>query len=358
MGRVLLVSMPSDDRTESNREEAETCSHQKDSSLSLSRKSCSGSWAFSRDARGEVSAGASPHRRRNSSVPGTCRSWRLPTIVINELHTDPDVKTEQVEFVELHNAGTTAVDLGGWRLDGGVFYTFPAGTKLAAGGYLIVTQSPEQAKAKWSTLKLPAYASRVLGPFGGKLDNESDTITLCDAAGQTVDEVTYQLGFPWPMVGEPLTGTTAGTGGSMQLVNPIFDNDLGGSWRSALPTPAAANSGILSSSLPPQIRQVRHSPKQPASGEVVTITAKSHRPGRYPARHAAVPGGRPGRVRRSPGRAIWLQLGVGADARRRPERRRGGRRRRLHDPRSRPRCRCIANWCDTSSSLWTTAAWR
>ncbi|MEN6337126.1 MAG: lamin tail domain-containing protein [Phycisphaerales bacterium] len=198
----------------------------------------------------------------------------LPAIVINELNTDPDVKTEQVEFVELYNAETVAVDLSGWRLDGGVFYTFPDGTKLAAGGYLIVTQSPEQVKAKWMTLMLPANASRVLGPFGGKLDNDSDTITLLDAADETVDEVTYQLGFPWPMVGEPLTGTTPGTGGSMQLVNPAFDNDLGGCWRSALPTPAAANSGILSASLPPQIRQVRHSPKQPTSGEVVTITAK------------------------------------------------------------------------------------
>lgn len=205
---------------------------------------------------------------------GDVQIQTLPPIVINELHVDPDVKTEQVEFVELHNAGTVAVDLSGWRLDEGVFYTFPAGTRLSPGGVLIVTQSPEQAKAKWSTLRLPAYASLVLGPFGGKLDNEGDSVVLRNAAGEIVDEVTYQLGFPWPTVGDPLTGTTAGTGGSMQLVNPAFDNDLGGSWRSALPTPAAANSGILAASLPPQIRQVRHSPKQPVSGEVVTITAK------------------------------------------------------------------------------------
>jgi len=203
---------------------------------------------------------------------GDVQIQTLPAIVINELHIDPDVKTEQVEFVELHNAGTVAVDLSGWRLDAGVFYTFPAGTRLSPGGFLIVTQSPEQAKAKWSTLRLPAYASLVLGPFGGKLDNEGESIVLRNAAGEIVDEVTYQLGFPWPTVGDPLT--TAGTGASMQLVDPAFDNDLGGSWRSALPTPAAANSGILSSSLPPQIRQVRHSPKQPVSGEVVTITAK------------------------------------------------------------------------------------
>ena len=60
----------------------------------------------------------------------------------------------------------------------------------------------------------------------------------------------------------------------MQLVNPAFDNDLGGSWRSALPTPAAANTGVLADNIPPQVRQVKHSPQQPKSGEVVTITAK------------------------------------------------------------------------------------
>ena len=207
-------------------------------------------------------------------VPWFLGAQAASAVVINELHVDPDVKSEQVEFVELHNPGTAAVDLSGWRLDGGVFYTFPAGSTLTAGGHLIVCQNPDNAKAKWSVLKQSAYSARVLGPFGGKLDNDGDTIILRDAAGETVDEVSYQLGFPWPTVGDPMSGTTPGTGGSMQLVNPAADNNLGGSWRSALPTPAAANSGVLAESIPPQIRQVRHSPRQPASSEVVTITAK------------------------------------------------------------------------------------
>ncbi len=196
------------------------------------------------------------------------------TVVINELNVDPDVKTESVEFVELYNPGSDVVDLSGWRLEGGVFYTFPAGTSLAANSYLIVAQSPDSVKAKWITLRLATYSSRVLGPFGGKLDNEGDSVILCDAAGETIDEVSYQLGFPWPTVGDPMSGTTAGTGGSMQLINPSVDNDLGGNWRSAVPTPAAVNSEVLTDLIPPQVRQVRHSPKQPASGEGVTISAK------------------------------------------------------------------------------------
>jgi hypothetical protein len=208
-----------------------------------------------------------------SCLFGVPAAQAAANVVINELHVDPDVKTEQVEFVELYNIGTEAVSLDGWTLDGGVFFTFPAGTSLPAGGYLIVVQDLADIKAKWSTLKQAAYSSHVLGPFGGKLDNEGDSVVLRDAAGRIVDEVTYQLGFPWPTVGDPISGA-AGTGGSMQLIDPAADNDLGGHWRSALPTPMAANSAVLSVGTGPAIRQVAHSPKQPASGQVVTITAK------------------------------------------------------------------------------------
>ena len=43
-------------------------------------------------------------------------------IIINEIHYNPDVKTEQVEFIELYNSGTNAVNLGGWHFDAGIDY--------------------------------------------------------------------------------------------------------------------------------------------------------------------------------------------------------------------------------------------
>lgn len=65
-----------------------------------------------------------------------------------------------------------------------------------------------------------------------------------------------------------------GNGHSTQLVNPLIDNDLGGSWRWAYPTPAAKNTAVYAENMPPQIRQVKHNPKQPKSGEISTITTK------------------------------------------------------------------------------------
>ncbi len=57
-------------------------------------------------------------------------------------------------------------------------------------------------------------------------------------------------------------------------MNPQLDNDLGGSWRSASPTPGARNAAVFAANTPPHIRQVEHTPRAPKSGEIVTITAK------------------------------------------------------------------------------------
>jgi hypothetical protein len=195
-------------------------------------------------------------------------------VVINEIHSDPDVKTELVEFVELYNTSRQDVDLSGWYFSDGIFYTFDEGTILAAGGYIIVCQSPVDVHAKWSSGRFQLPEDTVLGPYGGKLSNEGEQIVLCNAAGEVMDEVDYQLGFPWPTVGDPASEDLSGTGYSIQLVNPLLDNDLAGSWRSATPTPAAENSRVFAENIPPHIRQVEHSPEQPGSDEIVTVTAK------------------------------------------------------------------------------------
>jgi len=203
-----------------------------------------------------------------------CCDARSSEVVINEIHSDPDVKTELVEYVELHNISGQSVDLSGWYFSDVIFFTFDQGASLPAGGYVIVCQSPSEVRAKWSSgrIQLPQYA--VLGPYAGKLENDGEQIVLCNADGTVMDKVDYQLGFPWPTVGDSLSENLLGTGYSMQLVNPLFDNDLAGSWRSATPTPADRNSRVFAHKIPPHIRQVKHSPKQPSSSDVVTVTAK------------------------------------------------------------------------------------
>ena len=51
------------------------------------------------------------------------------TVVINEIHYDP-AGVDPEEFVELYNPGDSAVDVSGWKLEGGVDFTFPAGLQF------------------------------------------------------------------------------------------------------------------------------------------------------------------------------------------------------------------------------------
>ncbi len=177
-------------------------------------------------------------------------------IVINELHVDPDIKTELVEFVELHNRGDVPIDLSGWRLRNAVDFVFPAGSSVAPGEYLVVSENPEMFANK--------FGRSALGPWDGKLSNDRETLELWNATGTQIDDVDYQLGFPWPTTGDA-------PGPSLQLVNPALANDVGGNWLGAVPTPGEVNS-VLAQNAPPTMRQVNHSPQQPHSNEPVTIT--------------------------------------------------------------------------------------
>ena len=112
-------------------------------------------------------------------------------VVINEIHSDPDVKTELVEFVELYNTTEQAIDLSGWYFSDGIFYIFDDGTILPAGGYVIVCQSPADVHAKWSSGRFQLPADTVLGPYGGKLSNDGEQIVLCNADGEVMDQVDY-----------------------------------------------------------------------------------------------------------------------------------------------------------------------
>ena len=139
-------------------------------------------------------------------------------IVINEIHHNPDVKTEAVEFIELHNPSASPVNLAGWSLDAAVDYIFPAGTTIAAGGFLVISENTNAFRLK--------FGFTPVGPWTDSLNNFGERVVLRNASGQIEDEVDYGLGFPWPTVGDP-------PGNSIELVNPSFDNDLGGSWRAS-----------------------------------------------------------------------------------------------------------------------------
>ena len=193
------------------------------------------------------------------------------SVVINEIHYHPDSNIEQVEFIELYNAGIQPVDLNGWSFDGAIDYVFQGVPLLYPDDYIVICMDQGDFFAK--------YGFSAYGPFAGKLSNEGEDLILRNELGDKVDNVNYSSDFPWPVAAN-------GEGASMELINPQLDNDLAGSWRSSGfnvnerpefsfsgPTPGSINS-IYSTQAPPQVRQVNHSPNQPLSTQSVIITAK------------------------------------------------------------------------------------
>ncbi|MDB4537723.1 lamin tail domain-containing protein [Akkermansiaceae bacterium] len=183
-------------------------------------------------------------------------------VVINEIHYDPDPKTQHIEFIELLNTNDTPVDLSGTTISRGVDFVFPADTFLEATSYLIIAEDAAEFIATFPSIP---FGTQVF-EFDGSLSNEGETIALLQPNGSILDEVDYRSEFPWPI-------SPNGEGVSMQLINGTLNNDLGASWRGAAPTPGVANS-VFTLQAPPAIRQVGHSPQLPTSSEATTISAK------------------------------------------------------------------------------------
>ena len=132
---------------------------------------------------------------------------RTAAVVINEVHYHP-IGADGIEFVELHNPGVEAVDIGGWRLtgvggpDSGGF-VLPANTIATARGFVLLV--PVSAEAFAATVAPPLDgAVVVVGPYSGALDNSGERLRLARPLGGVegvfveVDTVVFDDRPPWP----------------------------------------------------------------------------------------------------------------------------------------------------------------
>lgn len=155
----------------------------------------------------------------------------LPLLVINEIHYNPCVAQgddNQFEFIEILNNGLALIDLSGYTLSNAVAFTFPNGTSIAAGEYIVIA----------------ANAANYVGngyqvfQFAGALAQGGETVTLSTADPLIVDEVTYASALPWPTAANGLCS-------SAELIDPSLDNSLPENWQASYVnngTPGAQNS--------------------------------------------------------------------------------------------------------------------
>jgi len=175
-----------------------------------------GQWLFPSGSEADIVDGNGVTLADFAKVAEKWLKAGTPPVVINEIHYEPENKLDRAEFIELYNAGPGEVDLSGWYFSDGISYSFPNGTIINAGGYIVVAQDVAALNDKFGVTAHGAYEDRIA--------NDGERIVLRNADGEKIDEVDYKLGFPWP-------NSCGGGRPSMELINPSLDNDLGGSWR-------------------------------------------------------------------------------------------------------------------------------
>ncbi len=139
-------------------------------------------------------------------------------IVFNEIMPYPTV--EDAEFVEIVNTTAFSYDLSGWRVNG-LDYTFPTGTILTNGQYLVLAKSIS-AVLRASGTNTP----NVFAEFDGNLDRDGETLTLLKpgtggAPDVVVDQLRYEARLPW---------VEAPIGTSLQLADLAEDNSRSSAW--------------------------------------------------------------------------------------------------------------------------------
>lgn len=108
-------------------------------------------------------------------------------VVFNEIQYQP--AAGQSEWIEVRNLNGVDVNIAGWRISGGVDYTFPAtgiGSTIPGHGYLLIAATP-------------SLVPGALGPFTGSLSNSGETLRIRNLSGRIVDELSYEDSGDWPM---------------------------------------------------------------------------------------------------------------------------------------------------------------
>ena len=144
-----------------------------------------------------------------------CSNPYIPSLVISKIHYYPQAITPELssnlEFIEITNSGSTAVDVGGlYFRNMGINYQFPIYTSIEPNQNIYLASNSIEFES--------FYGFEPFGEFTRSLSNKSEEIILADGFGNIIDYVKYHDTLPWPI---------QANGGGYYLQS---DNSLASSW--------------------------------------------------------------------------------------------------------------------------------
>lgn len=165
----------------------------------------------------------------------SCADVPTPPLVITRINYHPSVSTEfsreeDQEFIEITNNGTTAVPLTGIYFRGtGFVYQFPDGATLPGNAVIQLGNNRNVFQAR--------YGYEPYGQFTRNLSNAGHTLTLADAFGNIIDEVSYSDSAPWP--------DADGTGAYLKLKDINLDNNKAENWEATSEAISSTEDGVV-----------------------------------------------------------------------------------------------------------------
>jgi hypothetical protein len=128
-----------------------------------------------------------------------------------------------LEFIELKNAGNSAVNISGMTIDSAVYHVVPQGSVLLPKGFYVAASKP----AKFYEY----YGMNPSGNFKGNLSNAGEYVLINDRSSRRILSFTFSDDYPWP-------ASADGDGNSLVSVNslPTGDPNEYGYWKSSVKT--------------------------------------------------------------------------------------------------------------------------
>jgi hypothetical protein len=186
-------------------------------------------------AFGRVPDGGPGFYRLAAPTAGTNNAAPLDSpVVINEIMFNPASGLDDHQYVELFNGSGAAVDIGGWRLSGGISFTFPPHTRLSAGACLAVCRNVSTLRSNYAQLNL----TNSIGDFSGRLSHGGEKLILAmphaDLLTNGVNVVTNIMYIALNEVSFSDAGHWSrwadGGGSSLELIHPGADSRFAANW--------------------------------------------------------------------------------------------------------------------------------
>ena len=139
-------------------------------------------------------------------------------IVINEINYHSPFDSNSEDWVELYNPTNETIDISTWKFYGDdAMFIIPENTILLPNQYIVLCENSNLFSEIFPNI------SNFIGNLGFGLKGSGELLRLFDSDDLMVDEVEYDDISPWPE-------TPDGQGPTLELIDSLSDNALGGSW--------------------------------------------------------------------------------------------------------------------------------